>query len=128
MGRDLALLLAGAAVALSSSLITVLLQHVLALRAEKIKRRLDEEEKAAERSRARLSEGTDIHRALIEKRLTDSIGTALTNISREIGSVSDLKEAVEVLRTIHERESEDANIAKTPLRPEQIKPPNVDRK
>ena len=68
MQRDLILLLTGAAVALVSSLLTVFIQHVLSLRAEKSRRQLEREEKAAQELKERLSEGTDLHlRALKEK-------------------------------------------------------------
>ena len=79
--RDVALLLIGAAIALASGLIAALVQHLLSLRADRIKRERDRVEKQS----AILSEGasdrtslefapflTDIDRHLIIHRIYES--------------------------------------------------------
>ena len=54
MSRDLNLILIGAVIALTSSIVTALVQHLLALRAEKLKRKWDDERKQSDTFRSTL--------------------------------------------------------------------------
>jgi hypothetical protein len=57
MDRDFALLIAGGAIALISSVVTALLQHHLSLRADRIRRDREQEEERAEKLRDKLVVG-----------------------------------------------------------------------
>lgn len=54
MSRDVNLILIGAVIAVTSSLVTALVQHLLALRAEKLKRKWDDERKQSDTFRSTL--------------------------------------------------------------------------
>lgn len=70
MGRDLVLILTGAGIAMGSSLITAVTQHFLGLRAERIRRQMENEERANQEIRNRLLEGTDIHLAALKDQVS----------------------------------------------------------
>lgn len=74
MSRDIILLLAGAGIALVSSLVTALVQHLLSIRAEKIKRMWEKQEKSSEELRNRLTEGTNIQLSSVKRRLLQKEG------------------------------------------------------
>jgi len=58
MDRDILLLLVGASIALVSSLLTALIQHILSLRADQVRRERDREDRKVEELRKALSDGT----------------------------------------------------------------------
>ena len=63
MDRDIALLLVGAGIALVSAIVTAILAHWLALRADKARRERDAEEKQSEYIRQQLLAGLDVTQA-----------------------------------------------------------------
>lgn len=105
MNRDVILLLAGAAIALVSSIITSVTQHLLSLRIEKMKRIWEKREKESQELRQRLTEGSQIQMGAVERKLRqareDSIGEALSNVSANINSPEELYEAMKVLQDIY---------------------------
>lgn len=78
MSHDIVLLLIGAAIALGSSVITALAQHLLSLRAEKIKRRWEKEEIEAQEFRKGMLEGARVQDELVRRKIKgDFTGGAL---------------------------------------------------
>ena len=63
MDKEVILLLVGAGIALVSSLVTALVQHVLQLRTDRVKRTRDEDERVAKTMKK-----------LLKKRATESLG------------------------------------------------------
>lgn len=61
MNRDILLLFVGAGIALMSSLVTALVQHLLSIRIEKIKKALEKREKEDQELKGRLIEGAQVY-------------------------------------------------------------------
>ena len=91
MSRDIALLLVGAAIAIASSIVTAIVQHRLSLRAERIKRKWEKEERESQEMKKRLAEGAQVQRKLVDRKIENEI-SSLGLFRKEAGDPENIED------------------------------------
>jgi predicted GTPase len=108
MSHEILLLLIGAGIALVSSIVTALVQHLLNLRAEKIKKRWEKEAAQSQALQSSLTEGVQIHLDSIKEKLRSDLKASMDNgfhkLSGEIRRVEELRELIIALMESQARE------------------------